>query len=231
MIAFRGVGKTFGSDDRAVRVLDDVSFEVPKGSVTGVIGRSGAGKSTLLRCVNRLETVDSGAIVVDGLEVTGRLPARTEIALRRRTGMVFQSSSLLRHRTAEGNVAYPLEVSGVGRRDRRRIVAELLERVGLTRHAASYPSQLSGGQRQRVGIARAMALQPAVLLADEATSGLDPANTAAILSLLRTLRDDLDLTILLVTHEMEIVRRYCDRAALLEDGRLIDNGEVVRLVS
>lgn len=231
MIDIRGVGKSFALGKGTADVLDDVSIHVPKGSITGVIGPSGAGKTTLLRCVNRLETPDRGDIVVDGTSVTGAMSAREVVLLRRKAGMVFQSSSLLAHRTAEGNVAYPLEVHGVGRAECRHRVSELLERVGLTRHAKSYPSELSGGQRQRVGIARALALNPPVLLADEATSGLDPSTTASILALLRHLRTDLDLTILLITHEMDVVRRYCDRATLLRDGRVIDSGVVAELAS
>ncbi|MGV9800104.1 methionine ABC transporter ATP-binding protein [Mycobacterium sp. NPDC003449] len=236
MIDIKGVTKTFGSrhgkaGELPTQVLHDVSLYVPRGSVTGVIGHSGAGKTTLLRCVNRLEQPDSGEIVVDGTKVTAELTAREVIALRRKTGMVFQGSSLLAHRTAAGNVAYPLEVHGTDRADRDRRVAELLERVGLSRHARSYPSELSGGQRQRVGIARALALNPTVLLADEATSGLDPATTDAIMSLLHTLHDDLDLTILLITHEMDVVRRHCDRAALLRDGHVVDKGVVADLAA
>jgi D-methionine transport system ATP-binding protein len=159
------------------------------------------------------------------------MSSRDVVGLRRKAGMVFQSSSLLAHRTAEGNVAYPLEVNGIGRAQRRHRVGELLERVGLSRHARSHPSELSGGQRQRVGIARALALNPPILLADEATSGLDPATTASILALLRDLRDDLDLTILLITHEMDVVRRCCDRATLLREGRVVDSGMVAELAA
>ncbi|MHC9293653.1 methionine ABC transporter ATP-binding protein [Mycobacterium sp. LTG2003] len=231
MIDIQSVNKVFALGSSTVDVLDDVSLQVPRRSITGVIGPSGAGKTTLLRCVNRLESPDSGDIVVDGTTVTGPLKNREVIALRRKIGMVFQSSSLLAHRTAAGNIAYPLEVHGVDRARRRRRVDELLDRVGLSRHAGSYPSELSGGQRQRVGIARALALNPPVLLADEATSGLDPTTTASILSLLRELRDDLDLTILLITHEMDVVRRACDRATLLRDGRVIDGGVVSDLAA
>lgn len=231
MIEISHLNKNFASGSQTVTVLDDVSLEVPHGSITGVIGPSGAGKTTLLRCVNRLETPEGGTIVVDGTTVTAPMSRRDVIALRRNIGMVFQSSSLLAHRTAAGNVAYPLEVQGIPASKRRRRVAELLGRVGLSSHARSYPSQLSGGQRQRVGIARALALNPPTLLSDEATSGLDPATTQSILTLLRQLRDDLDLTILLITHEMEVVRRCCDRAALLTDGHIVDRGAVVDLAA
>jgi D-methionine transport system ATP-binding protein len=231
VIELRGVSKSFALGSKRSTVLEDVSIDVPRGSVTGVIGPSGAGKTTLLRCVNRLETPDSGEIVVDGSTVTAPMSGREVVALRRKAGMVFQSSSLMAHRTAEGNVAYPLEVHGVGRSERRRRVAELLERVGLSRHARSYPSEMSGGQRQRVGIARALALNPPILLSDEATSGLDPVTTVSILGLLRQLHDDLDLTILLITHEMDVVRRYCDRASLLRDGRVVDQGVVAELAA
>ncbi|CDO31018.1 methionine ABC transporter ATP-binding protein [Mycolicibacterium porcinum] len=231
MIDIHDLSKTFALGSKRSTVLDAVSVHVPRGSITGVIGPSGAGKTTLLRCVNRLETPDSGTIVVDGTEVTAPMSGREVVALRRKAGMVFQQSSLMAHRTAEGNVAYPLEVHGVGGRERQARVADLLARVGLSPHARSYPSELSGGQRQRVGIARALALNPKILLADEATSGLDPDTTVSVLNLMRQLHDDLDLTILLITHEMDVVRRYCDRATLLRDGRVVDHGVVAELAA
>ncbi|MGV0680485.1 methionine ABC transporter ATP-binding protein [Mycolicibacterium fortuitum] len=231
MIEIRDLSKTFALGAKRSTVLDAVSMHVPRGSITGVIGPSGAGKTTLLRCVNRLETPDSGTIIVDGTEVTAPMSGREVVELRRMAGMVFQQSSLMAHRTAEGNVAYPLEVHGVGRTERLARVADLLDRVGLATRARSYPSELSGGQRQRVGIARALALNPKILLADEATSGLDPDTTVSVLNLLRQLHDDLDLTILLITHEMDVVRRYCDRATLLRDGRVVDHGVVADLAA
>jgi len=222
--------KTFPRGGREHTVLDGVSLHVEAGRIAGVIGPSGAGKSTLARCVNLLERPTAGAITVDGVELSA-LPERRLQAARRRIGTIFQAASLLSSRTVSGNVALPLELAGAGRAERRARVAELVERVGLTSHADAYPSQLSGGQRQRVGIARALALRPVVLLSDEATSGLDPETTRTILALLRELRDDLGLTIMLITHEMDVVRDMCDQVTLLRDGRVAESGTVAELVA
>jgi D-methionine transport system ATP-binding protein len=225
-----GLTKTFSRANRSHTVLDDVSLHVEAGQIAGVIGPSGAGKSTLARCVNLLERPTAGTVAVDGVELSA-LPERRLQAARRRIGTIFQAASLLSGRTVSGNVALPLELAGVGRAERRARVAELLERVGLTSHADAYPAQLSGGQRQRVGIARALALRPAVLLSDEATSGLDPETTRTILALLAELRDDLNLTIMLITHEMDVVRDICDHVTLLRDGRVAESGTVADLVA
>ncbi|WP_320670676.1 methionine ABC transporter ATP-binding protein [Patulibacter defluvii] len=230
MIQVESLRKTFRRDGHDVVVLDDVSLTVEAGRIAGVIGPSGAGKSTLARTINLLERPTSGTVVVAGQELT-RLRERELQAARRRIGTIFQSASLLSARTVSGNVALPLELAGIGRAERRRRVAELVERVGLTHHADAYPAQLSGGQRQRVGIARALALRPDVLLSDEATSGLDPETTRTILALLRELRDDLGLTILLITHEMDVVRDVCDEVTLLRDGRVVESGPLQRLVT
>ncbi|MFE3280093.1 methionine ABC transporter ATP-binding protein [Nocardia sp. NPDC059239] len=228
MIEIDHVTKSFRRGGERVRVLDDISLHIRAGAMSAVVGPSGAGKSTLARCVNLLERPDSGVVRVGSETITG-LRGRRLRAARRHIGMIFQSSSLLSHRTAAGNIAFALEVHGIDARQSRRRVSELLERVGLSDHATAYPSQLSGGQRQRIGIARALALNPAVLLSDEATSGLDPGTTESILLLLRELRDDLDLTVLLITHEMDIARRFCDQISLLEDGRLIETGTTADL--
>ncbi|MDI3309769.1 MAG: methionine ABC transporter ATP-binding protein [Acetobacteraceae bacterium] len=205
--------------------LDGVSLEVALGEVFGIVGRSGAGKSTLVRCVNLLERPDSG-----GVEVLGRnMLALDESGLRtarRDIGMVFQHFNLLSSRTVAGNVAFPLEVAGVPRAEREARVAELLPLVGLEAKRDAYPAQLSGGQKQRVGIARALASRPRLLLCDEATSALDPETTAEILALIRSLRDRLDLTVLLITHEMAVVKAICDRVAVMEAGRVIEAGRV-----
>ncbi|WP_299033703.1 methionine ABC transporter ATP-binding protein [uncultured Pseudokineococcus sp.] len=208
-----------------VRALDDVSISVPAGDVVGVVGPSGSGKSTLARCVNLLERPTSGRVVVDGEDLTAMGPAGLRAA-RRRIGMVFQHFDLLGSRTALGNVALPLELAGVDRRERERRAAELLDRVGLAEKAGARPSQLSGGQQQRVAIARALAARPSVLLCDEATSALDPASTAGVLALVRELRDELGLTVVVVTHEMDVVRSACDSAVLLERGRVVDEGRL-----
>ncbi|MEV4418993.1 ATP-binding cassette domain-containing protein [Patulibacter sp. NPDC049589] len=229
MIQVDALTKSFRRDGHDHVVLDDVTLHVATGRIAGVIGPSGAGKSTLARCVNLLDRPTSGTVTVGDQELTA-LGDRGLQAARRRIGTIFQAANLLSSRTVAGNVALPLEIAGVPRAERRERVAELVARVGLEDHARAYPAQLSGGQRQRVGIARALALRPDVLLSDEATSGLDPDTTRSILALLRGLRDDLGLTILLITHEMEVVRDVCDQVALLRDGRIVEHGDVAALV-
>ncbi|HEX2981614.1 MAG TPA: ATP-binding cassette domain-containing protein [Anaerolineaceae bacterium] len=230
MISISNVSKKFGLGERAVAAVDGVSLEVEPGEIFGVLGPSGAGKSTLIRCVNLLERPDSGSIRVDGQELTALSPAELRQA-RTRIGMIFQHFNLLNSRTVAGNVAFPLEVTGLNRAERDARVRELLEMVGLSDKALAYPSQLSGGQKQRVGIARALATQPRVLLSDEATSALDPQNTSAILDLLRDLNRRLGLTILLITHEMNVVQRICDRVAVMQAGRIVEQGTVAELVA
>ncbi|WP_084269768.1 methionine ABC transporter ATP-binding protein [Patulibacter minatonensis] len=230
MIEVDTLTKAFRRNGRDHVVLDAVSLRVDAGRIAGVIGPSGAGKSTLARCVNLLERPTSGRVVVGGQDLTA-LRDRELQAARRRIGTIFQAANLLSSRTVAGNVSLPLEIAGVPRAERRTRVAELVARVGLEDHARTHPAQLSGGQRQRVGIARALALRPDVLLSDEATSGLDPDTTRSILALLRGLRDDLGLTILLITHEMEVVRDVCDQVALLRDGRIVEQGDVGALVT
>ncbi|MEU8002178.1 methionine ABC transporter ATP-binding protein [Catellatospora sp. NPDC049111] len=206
--------------------LDGVDLHVAPGEVYGVVGRSGAGKSTLLRAVNLLERPDSGTVRVAGQELTALAPRELRAA-RRRIGMIFQQFHLLSARTVAGNVALPLELAGVSRAGR---VRELLDLVGLADRAGEHPSRLSGGQRQRVAIARALATDPPVLLCDEATSALDPYTTVEILQLLRDLNRRLGLTILLITHDLGVVQRICDRAGVLEAGRLVESGPVAGLL-
>ena len=205
--------------------LDGISLEVPAGSVFGVIGQSGAGKSTLVRLINALERPSAGQVVVDGQDVGTLTPAALR-TLRRRIGMIFQSFGLLRSRTVAANVALPLKLCGATRAEREAKIARLLDRVGLRDHAGKYPAQLSGGQKQRVGIARALASDPDILLCDEATSALDPETTRDILDLLRELNRELKLTIVLITHEMDVVRAVCDRVAVLDRGRVVEHGTV-----
>lgn len=223
MITLERISKRYGEGERAVTVLDDVSLTVDRGQIAAVVGPSGAGKSTLAKCINLLEAPSSGEVNVDGQRLTGLRGASLRRA-RHSIGTIFQASSLFQRRTAAENVALPLEYFGVTRRDRDRRVAALLDRVGLADKHGAYPAQLSGGQQQRVGIARALALRPSVLLADEATSGLDPATTRSILDLLRELRDDLGLTVILITHEMEVVREAADQVWRLEHGRIAESG-------
>ena len=223
MIRLQGVTKRYRSAAGDRVALDAVSLNVGEGQVYGVVGRSGAGKSTLIRTINRLEKPDSGEVFVGDEEITALNPAGLRAA-RRRIGMIFQHFNLLNARTIAQNVAFPLELAGRPRAEINRRVTDLLDRLGLAEHARKYPAQLSGGQKQRVGIARALACEPRVLLCDEATSALDPETTDEILTLLDGLNRELGLTIVLITHQMEVVRRVCDRVAVLQDGRLVEEG-------
>jgi D-methionine transport system ATP-binding protein len=225
MIEIENLTKRFG--DRTV--LDDVSLSVRSGEILAVGGPSGAGKSTLSRCVSFLERPTSGAVRVDGKDFT-QLDRAALIAARRSIGVIFQTAPLLRRRTVAQNVALPLQYLGATEESANRRVTELLERVGLAERSSYYPAQLSGGQKQRVGIARALSLGPSVLLSDEATSGLDPATTKSILGLLGHLRDEYGLSIILITHEMEVVREIADSVARIEDGRIIENGSVTDVI-
>ncbi|TXN31437.1 methionine ABC transporter ATP-binding protein [Lacisediminihabitans profunda] len=230
MISLQNVSKSFGSGPSAVIALDRVDLEVADGEIFGVVGQSGAGKSTLIRSVNLLERPDSGTITVNERELTSLSDAELRVE-RRRIGMIFQHFNLLSSRTVRGNVELALEVTGAERRERRRRADEILDLVGLTAKAGVYPTQLSGGQKQRVGIARALAANPRVLLSDEATSALDPETTRSILELVRTINRELGLTVLLITHEMDVVKTVCDSAALLEAGRIVEQGPLVSLIS
>ncbi|PRY13409.1 methionine ABC transporter ATP-binding protein [Kineococcus rhizosphaerae] len=226
MIELRHLTKTYGDAPHVTTVLDRLDLTVPAGSITAVVGPSGAGKSTLAQCVTLLTRPTSGSVVVAGQDLTGLGESRLREA-RRRIGTIFQSDGLQTRRTAAQNVELPLRYLGVVPRDRRRRVAELLDRVGLAGFADRYPHELSGGQRQRVGIARALALRPTVLLADEATSGLDPQATASITALLRGLRDDLGLAILFITHEMDTIVDVADTVARLDHGRIVENAPLL----
>jgi D-methionine transport system ATP-binding protein len=219
--------KTFTSDAGAHPAVRGVSLSIAPGEVFGIIGESGAGKSTLIRLINLLERPDAGQILIDGEDV-GALNAEGLRRLRRRVGMIFQHFNLLSSKTVAENVAFPLQLEGrLGRAEIKARVAELLGRVGLSRQADAYPAKLSGGQKQRVGIARALACGPTVLLCDEATSALDPETTRQVLALLAELNRELGLTIVLITHEMDVVRQVCDRVAVLEAGRVVEAGDVV----
>ncbi|NJC42217.1 D-methionine transport system ATP-binding protein [Brevundimonas alba] len=223
MIRLEGVTKRFRSAAGERVALDGIDLTVEAGQVFGVVGRSGAGKSTLIRTINLLERPDAGRVLVDGHEITALKPTELRAA-RRRIGMIFQHFNLLNAKTIAENVAFPLRLEGRPGAEVDRRVAELLERLGLTEHAKKHPAQLSGGQKQRVGIARALATEPKVLLCDEATSALDPETTEDILTLLDQLNRELGLTIVLITHQMEVVRRVCDRVAVLKDGRVVEEG-------
>ncbi|GAA0628349.1 methionine ABC transporter ATP-binding protein [Brevundimonas kwangchunensis] len=223
MIRLEGVTRRYRSAAGERTALDAVDLKIGKGEVFGVVGRSGAGKSTLIRTINRLETPDAGKVFVDGQEITALNPAELRAA-RRRIGMIFQHFNLLNAKTIFDNVAFPLRLEGRPDAEVKARTSELLDRLGLAEHANKHPAQLSGGQKQRVGIARALACGPSVLLCDEATSALDPETTEDILTLLDQLNRELGLTIVLITHQMEVVRRVCDRVAVLKDGRLVEQG-------
>ncbi|MBZ6138634.1 MULTISPECIES: methionine ABC transporter ATP-binding protein [Streptomyces] len=236
MITTSGLTKVYRSRGREVTALDGVDLHVREGEVYGVIGQSGAGKSSLIRCVNLLERPTAGTVTVAGQDLTalaGRGPraGRELRQARSRIGMVFQHFNLLSARTVQDNVELPLEILGTSGKERSRKALELLDLVGLADKAKSYPAQLSGGQKQRVGIARALAGDPKVLLSDEATSALDPDTTRSILQLLRDLNRQLGLTVLLITHEMDVVKSICDSAALMDRGRIVESGTVGELLA
>ncbi|MDX2391317.1 ATP-binding cassette domain-containing protein [Streptomyces sp. DK15] len=224
-VELRDVHKEFPGGARAV---DGVSLSVASGTVHGVVGHSGAGKSTLLRLINGLEEPTSGSVLVDGQDLAA-LGERALRPIRRDIGMIFQQFNLFRSRTVLGNVLYPLRLSKMDRAAARARAEETLDFVGLSGYGKRHPEQLSGGQRQRVGIARALATRPKVLLCDEATSALDPQTTQEVLALLRRVNRELGVTIVLITHEMEVVRSLCDRVAVMEDGRVVESGEVYDL--
>lgn len=223
MITVTDLRKVYRQGKKEVVALDGVTLSVPKGSIHGIIGHSGAGKSTLVRCLTLLDRPTSGSVSIDGTELSSVKDSEIRTA-RRRIGMVFQHANLMDSRTAAGNVAHPLELVKTPKDQAQAKVAGLLKLVGLEGFENAYPSQLSGGQRQRVGIARALASDPDVLLCDEPTSALDPATTDEILDLIQDLTTRLQLTVLIITHEMNVVKRVCDSVSLLFKGRIIEHG-------
>ena len=226
VVRLTDVKRRFG----ATAALDGVSLTVKRGEILGIIGRSGAGKSTLIRCLNGLERPDSGEVFIEGREIS-RLGERDLQPLRRRIGMIFQHFNLLSAKTVEDNVALPLKIEGRPKAERLQRAAELLDLVGLSEKAKAYPASLSGGQKQRVGIARALAARPALLLSDEATSALDPETTRSILALLKDINRQLGLTILLITHEMNVIKSICDSAAIMRDGLIEESGAIPELIA
>ncbi|OLS60851.1 methionine ABC transporter ATP-binding protein [Pseudomonas putida] len=220
----QGIGKRYGS----LTALAEIDLQIHRGEIFGIIGRSGAGKSSLLRLINRLETPSAGQVLVNGQDIA-RLTSAELRPLRRQVAMIFQHFNLLATRTVAENIELPLQMAGVPAAERTRKVEELLQLVGLGERRDAYPAQLSGGQKQRVGIARALVLDPQILLCDEATSALDPESTQAILQLLRDINRRLGLTIVLITHEMEVIRDLCHRVAVLERGHVVEQGEVWRV--
>lgn len=230
MIKLNNITKIFTLPDKKLTALDNVSLHVPKGQICGVIGASGAGKSTLIRCVNLLERPTHGAVIIDDVDLT-QLSDAELVKTRRQIGMIFQHFNLLTSRTVFENVALPLELENKSKAEIQEKTTALLELVGLSDKHNVYPANLSGGQKQRVAIARALASDPKVLLCDEATSALDPATTQSILKLLKEINRTLGITILLITHEMEVVKRICDQVAVIDKGRLIEQGTVSEIFS
>lgn len=225
MIEISHVNKVFYQGNKEIHALKDINLNIPQGTIFGVIGSSGAGKSTLIRCVNMLETPTSGSVIVDGVDLT-KLNSKQLSETRRNIGMIFQHFNLLSSRTVFENIALPLELSGKDDEHIERKVSELLTLVGLADKRDSYPSNLSGGQKQRVAIARALASDPKVLLCDEATSALDPATTQSILELLKEINRKLNITMLLITHEMDVVKSICHEVAIIGGGELVEKGSV-----
>ncbi|KXU39309.1 methionine ABC transporter ATP-binding protein [Ventosimonas gracilis] len=229
MIKFEQVYKDYPASGNSLRALHPTDLAIAAGEVFGLVGHSGAGKSTLLRLINRLEAPSGGRIWVDGEDITA-LDSSALRRFRQQVGMIFQHFNLLSSKTVAENVALPLQLSGMQNPAAiAQRVDELLARVAISAQADQYPAQLSGGQKQRVGIARALALKPKILLCDEATSALDPQTTVQVLQLLREINLELGLTIVLITHEMDVIRRVCDRVAVMDGGRVVEQGEVVQV--
>ena len=230
MITLTHVSKIFPGGESGVHAVQDVSLHIAPGEIFGIIGYSGAGKSTLVRCINLLERPTQGTVTVDGRELTA-LSEKELRQERRKIGMIFQQFNLMTARTVAQNVAFPLKDSGLSKEETAAKVTQLLELVGLPDKAGSYPAQLSGGQKQRVAIARALASDPKVLLCDEATSALDPQTTASILRLIRDINRRTGITVVVITHEMAVVKEICHRVAVMEKGRVVETGDVFSLFS
>ncbi|HBM8064468.1 TPA: methionine ABC transporter ATP-binding protein [Staphylococcus aureus] len=228
MIELKEVVKEYRTKNKEVLAVDHVNLSIRAGSIYGVIGFSGAGKSTLIRMFNHLEAPTSGEVIIDGDHI-GQLSKNGLRAKRQKVSMIFQHFNLLWSRTVLKNIMFPLEIAGVPRRRAKQKALELVELVGLKGREKAYPSELSGGQKQRVGIARALANDPTVLLCDEATSALDPQTTDEILDLLLKIREQQNLTIVLITHEMHVIRRICDEVAVMESGKVIEHGPVTQV--
>ena len=228
MIELRHILKRFETKSGTVTAVNDVSLHIKKGEVFGIIGFSGAGKSTLVRCINLLERPTSGEVVIDGTDIT-RLDAKALRGVRQKIGMIFQHFNLMPSRTVYENIEMPLKLTKLTETERHAKIQSLLELVGLTDKSSSYPSQLSGGQKQRVAIARALANDPKVLLCDEATSALDPKTTRSILKLLREVNARLGITIVVITHQMSVVKFICDRAAVMEHGCVVEEGSILNI--
>lgn len=230
MVTLENVSKTFKSGKNTVKAVDDVTLTINRGDIFAIIGYSGAGKSTLVRLINGLETTTSGTLTVDGFVVSGKSESELRKA-RTQIGMIFQQFNLMNSRTVAGNIEFPLKIAGWDKAKRCARVQEMLEFVGLADKAKSYPDQLSGGQKQRVGIARALATSPSLLLADESTSALDPETTAEVLELLKKVNQELGITVIVITHEMDVVSSIANHVAVMEKGRVVEEGSVYDVFS
>lgn len=230
MVTLQNVSKTFQTGYGEVKAVRDINLEIAKGEIFGVIGHSGAGKSTLIRCINLLEEPTSGSVIVDSIDLT-KLSKKERSERRKKIGMIFQHFHLMPSRTVLQNVLFPLKGSGISKEEKHRKAVELLELVGLSHRIEAYPSALSGGEKQRVAIARALANDPSVLLCDEATSALDPQTTKSILSLLKEVNKQRGITIVLITHEMAVIKEICDQVAVMEGGEIKEQGSVFDVFS
>lgn len=230
MIEIKNLSKFFSTENGDFIAINNINLTIEDGDIFGIIGMSGAGKSTLIRCINLLEKPSEGKIIIDGQDITS-LEGKELLTLRRKIGMVFQKFNLLMQRTIRDNVAFPLEVAGVDKKQRLKRVDELLELVGLSLKAGSYPVQLSGGQQQRVSIARALANHPSLLLCDEPTSALDSLTTNSILKLLKDINNKLGVTIIIITHEIAVVEKICNKVAIIDESRIIEQGLVRDVIS
>ncbi|MBQ7605080.1 MAG: ATP-binding cassette domain-containing protein [Firmicutes bacterium] len=230
MISIKNLSKTFEGKNGAVRALKNINLEIADGEIFGIIGMSGAGKSTLVRCINMLERPTAGSVEIDGKDLT-RMSEKELREMRKSVAMIFQKFNLLMQRTCLRNVMFPLEIAGASKKDARIKAEMLLDTVGLSDKAYAYPAQLSGGQQQRVAIARALATSPKVLLCDEATSALDPKTTDQILELIRDINKRLGITVVIITHQMNVVTDVCDRVAVIESGEIAEEGEVEHIFS
>lgn len=228
MVEIKHLYKTFNNNSSSVEALKDINLSINTRDIYGIIGQSGAGKSTLVRCINMLERPTEGSVIIDGTDIGSLSPKNLRLA-RRDITMIFQQFNLLMQRTCLKNICYPMEISGVNKKDAEKRAFELLELVGLPDKAKTYPAQLSGGQRQRIAIARALATNPKVLLCDEATSALDPNTTHSILSLIKEINEKLGITVIIITHQMSVVEEVCNRVAILDDGMVVEEGNVAEI--
>ncbi|ASZ34925.1 methionine ABC transporter ATP-binding protein [Lactiplantibacillus plantarum] len=228
VIDLKDIRVTFKNSGKDLEAVDDVNLKIKKGDIYGIIGYSGAGKSTLVRVINLLQQPSEGKVIVNGQDLLELKPVKLREA-RQKIGMIFQHFNLMKSRTVLGNVEYPLLGKKINKQERQEKALNLLKRVGLEKYASTYPQRLSGGQKQRVAIARALATEPEVLISDEATSALDPKTTKAILELLKKLNDELGLTIVLITHEMQVIKSICHNVAVMDEGRIIEQGTVAKV--